>query len=223
MYRLGEREHHHRKLYIALVLLAVIIVALGLAARHYLKSDSQITQQSPAVTSAVSFDQTKTQRLDMPYFTMNIPASWKLSSINAEDPKPKYIWQGTIGEDKNRWISVYVDTSLANFAVNRAVHIQSDGPSITVIGSTSDNCISYTGASKSQAMTPAKWEGIDFICDSGNYERDVVGTVSSDGMNNINMTGPTKGVHRYFFTYTDNSHQPDYSFFSEALKSFKAK
>lgn len=223
MYRLGEREHHHRKLYISLVLLAGVIVALGLAARHYLKSDSQITQQSPAAVSAVTYAQTKTQRLDTPYFTISVPSTWKLSGINAEDPKPKYIWQGTVGEDKNRWISVYMDTALSTFAVNRAVHIQADGPSITVIGSTSDNCTSFTGASKTQAQTPAKWEGIDFICDSGNYERDVVGTVSPDGMNNINLTGPLKGVHHYFFTYTDNSNQPDYSIFTNALKTFKAK
>ena len=71
--------------------------------------------------------------------------------------------------------------------------------------------------------SPAKWESIDFICDSGNYQRDVVGSVSGDGLNNINLTGPTKGPHRYFFTYTDNNSQPDYAIFSEALKSFKAK
>jgi hypothetical protein len=223
MYRLGEREHHHRKLYISLVVLAGIIVAGAFAAKHYLRADSQITQQSPAAVTAVSYEQKKTQQVDTPFFGMAIPATWKVSSINAEDPKPKYIWQGTVGEDKNRWISVYMDTPLSTFAVNRAIHVQPNGAAMIVIGSTSDNCTSFTGAPKSQATTPAKWETIDFICDSGNYERDVVGTVSPDGMNNINLTGPTKGTHRYFFTYTDNSNQADYSIFSEALKSFKAK
>jgi hypothetical protein len=223
MYRLGEREHHHRKVYISLALLALVIVAGLFTAKHYLQSDSQITKQSPAAITSVSYQQRKTQQLDVPLFTMSIPVTWKLSGINAEDPKPKYIWQGTAGEDKNRWISVYTDTALASFAVNRALRIQANGPGITVIGSTSDNCTSFTGASKAQAVTPAKWETIDFLCDSGNYERDVVGTVSPDGMNNINLVGPTKGVHKYFFTYTDNSNQADYSIFVNALKTFKAK
>jgi hypothetical protein len=223
MYRLGEREHHHRKVYISLALLAIVIVAGLFTAKHYLQSDSQITKQSPAAITSVSYQQRKTQQLDVPLFTMSIPVTWKLSGINAEDPKPKYIWQGTAGEDKNRWISVYTDTALASFAVNRALRIQANGPGITVIGSTSDNCTSFTGASKAQAVTPAKWETIDFLCDSGNYERDVVGTVSPDGMNNINLAGPTKGVHKYFFTYTDNSNQADYSIFVNALKTFKAK
>lgn len=224
MYRLGEREHHHRKLYTVLGVFAVIIVAALFFAKQFLTADTKIDNSAPASVTAVTYEQTKLQKVDVPNFSMSIPASWKLSNINAEVPKPTYIWQGTTGEDKNRWISVFIDASLSNFAVNRALHIQSNGATITVIGDNSDNCTSFTGPANTQTgKTPAKWETIDFLCDSGNYERNVTGVVSPDGLNNTNLTGVTKGVHRYFFTYTDNTHQPDYSIFSEALRSFKAK
>jgi hypothetical protein len=224
MYRLGEREHNHHKLYISLALFAVLVITIFFVARHFLSPDTEIGKTPAATITNVSFEQTKIQTVDVPYFTMSIPATWKLSSMDAEVPKPNYIWQGTAGEDKNRWLSVYIDANLANFAVNRALHVQASGPSINVIGSTSDNCTSFTGVTSSQTgKSPAKWESIDFLCDSGNYERDVVGIVSADGLNNVNLAGPTKGIHKYFFTFTDNSNQPDYNIFTEALKSFKAK
>jgi len=224
MYRLGEREHHHRKLYTLLALFAVVVITIFFSAKHFLTPETDLGKTPAAVVTNVSYDQTKQQRIDEPYFTMSIPASWKVGSINAEAPKPMYIWQGTVGEDKNRWISVYVDASLQSLAVNRAVHIQAAGSTINVIGTTSDNCTSFTGAASSTTgKSPAKWETIDFLCDSGNYERDVVGTVSPDGLNNVNLVGTSKGSHRYFFTYTDNSNQPDFSIFTDALKSLKAK
>jgi hypothetical protein len=224
MYRLGEREHHHRKLYITLGIFAVIIVAGIIFAKQFLSSDTKIDNSAPAAVTAVTYEQTKLQQVDVPHFTMSIPATWKVSTINAEEPKPTYIWQGTTGEDKNRWISVFVDKPLTAFAVNRALHIQSNGATITVIGSTSDNCTSFTGPANTQTgKTPAKWETIDFLCDSGNYQRDVVGIVSPDGLNNVDITGTAKGTHRYFFTFTDNTNQPDYSIFTSALRSLKAK
>ncbi|MBC7582068.1 hypothetical protein H7097_04365 [Aeromicrobium sp.] len=224
MYRLGERENHHRKVYILLAVFVVMIAGLGFAAKQFFTADTQISNTATATITNVTYEQTKLRTIDEPSFTMTIPASWKLSSMYAEVPKPTYIFQGTVGEDKNRWISVFVDTPLPSFAVNRALRIQSNGPQISVIGSVSDNCTSFTGAASTQTgKSPAKWETIDFICDSGNYERDVVGVVSPDGLNNVNVASTVRGSHKYFFTYTDNSDQHDYSTFTESLKSFKAK
>jgi hypothetical protein len=224
MYRLGEREQHHRKLYMLLGVFAVILVVGIFFAKQLFTSDAKINNPSAAVVTNVSYDQKQVQQVDTPYFSMKIPAAWKAGQPKDGVPQATYLWQGTTGEDKNRWISVYVDAALASFAVNRALHVQSNDSSISVIGNTSDNCTSYTGpANTATGKTPAKWETIDFLCDSGNYARDVVGTVSADGLNNINLSGKTKGVHKYFFTFTDNSNQPDYSIFREALKSFEAK
>lgn len=222
MYRLGEREHNHHKLYILLGIFLLLVVGGYFAARNLLQSNTEISG-SPAKVTSVAFEQPKAQKVDTPLFSMNIPGNWK-PRTNANDvPVATYSWQGASGEDRSRWISVYVDMDLKTFAVNRALHVEANGAYMNVISTVSDNCTSYTGAATNQGSTPAKWENIDFQCDSGNYERDVVGTVSTNGMNNVTITGTTKGPHHYFFTYTDNSSQPDYTVFSEALKSFKAK
>lgn len=222
MYRLGEREHHHHKLYITFFVFAVLVLLTVVAARHFLTANTQ-TSGSPAVVTRVSYDNPKLQEVSGPTFTMQIPAGWKQAANNNAIPHPTYTWQGTTGEDKNRWISLYVDMKLPGVAVNRALHIQSNGAGINVISGTSDNCTSFTGPNNSSAgVQQAKWENITFLCDTGNYERDVVGIVSPDGMNTVNVTG-TKGLHAYFFTYTDDTAQPDYTIFSSALASFHAK
>jgi hypothetical protein len=174
------------------------------------------------VVSTVSYDAPKLQQIMEPNFTISIPAGWKQTPNNNAIPAPTYNWQGVSGEDRNRWLSVYVDMKLPNLAVNRALHIQTNGAAINVISGTSDNCTSFTGPNNSSGVQQAKWENITFLCDTGNYERDVVGIVSPDGLNNINVTG-TKGLHAYFFTYTDNTSQPDYTIFANALASFRAK
>jgi hypothetical protein len=222
MYRLGEREHSHRRLYITFSVFAVLVFGVVVGAKHYLTSNTEVSG-SPAVVTKVSYDAPKVQQVIGNTFTMNIPSTWKLTADNNDIPSPTYNWQGTSGEDKNRWISVYVDTKLPSKAVNRALHIQANGATINVISGTSDNCTSFTGpANSSSGVQQAKWENISFLCDTGNYERNVVGIVSPDGLNNINVTG-TKGLHTYFFTYTDNAAQPDYTIFTNALASFRAK
>ncbi|MGH7241623.1 MAG: hypothetical protein ACREGB_04985 [Candidatus Saccharimonadales bacterium] len=223
MYRLGEREHRHRKLYFWLSVFTLIVIGCYFGARHFLKSNTE-TSGSPVKVTNVAFSQPKTQKVDTPLFTMDIPAGWKPRVDRYDIPLPAYSWQGSSGEDRSRWLSVYIDASVADFAVNRALHVEANGPLMNIISAVSDNCTSYTGAANTQtSRTPAKWENIDFICDSGNYERDVVGTVSSAGMNNVTITGVVKGAHHYFFTYTDDSSQSDYTIFTSALKTFTAK
>ena len=223
MYRLGEREHSHRSLYISLSIVLVLCLGAYIAARHFLTADTSLGPEPAASITNISYDQPQVQTADVPYFTMNIPKGWQLKKQTGEAPTPTYVWQGTSAEDRNRWISVYVDMNLPSFAVNRELHIQGEGHGITVVSEVSDNCTSFTGvANQGRGSTPAKWEGIDFMCDAGNYERDVVGIVSPNGLNNVVING-NKGPHNYFFTYTDNSSQPNYSIFTAALRSFQAK
>jgi len=70
----------------------------------------------------------------------------------------------------------------------------------------------------------AKWQGIDFLCDQNNLERDVVGTSSLDGINTVSLNSPSGGgAHKFFFTYTNQSINGDYSVFTDAVTSFKMK
>jgi hypothetical protein len=102
--------------------------------------------------------------------------------------------------------------------------VQASGTGVSPLGDVSDNCTTFTnGADSHQATQAAKWDGLPFLCDTGNYERDVVGIVSSDGSNTVKVTGTTGATHRFFITYTDNSPSPDYTVFTAALRTFQAK
>jgi hypothetical protein len=94
----------------------------------------------------------------------------------------------------------------------------------------SDVCLTFTGAPASSAQTAqslpnqlAKWQGINFMCDLSNYNNNSVGTSSLQGINTVTLTGSTTGRHSFFFLYVDHNIQPDYSIFTNALKSFRVK
>lgn len=223
MYRLGEVEHRHRKIYAFLAGFVALLVVAGFIAAHFLQSNTEIGNTPSTVVTHVSYDTTKLKTFDTPLFTISLPEDWKPVSRNSDIPPPSYTWQGTVKDNANRWLSVYVDSNVANLAVNRELSVQASGTTLNALGDVSDNCTTFTGAaSQSHGSTPAKWQGIDFLCDSGNYERDVVGVASPDGLNNVTLTG-TKGAHRFFFTYTDNAVRADYSIFINALKSLQLK
>jgi hypothetical protein len=100
--------------------------------------------------------------------------------------------------------------------------IEADGDRLTILNTVSDNCANFTGTTvqgKKPDTAPAKWSGVDFICDLVTYTRNVTGTGSVGTINRVNLTGE-KGSHQYFFVYTDNSSNPDYSIFTRSLQSF---
>jgi len=136
-------------------------------------------------------------------------------------PHPNYSWQGT-NKNNTRWLNVYMDTIPASLAVNRVLPVMGNGAALSLPTNVSDNCTTFTGASNStQLSVTAKWQGITFLCDTGNYVRDVVGTSSLEGVNTVSLSTTTSGNHHFFFTYTDNSSSPDYTIFTNALKSFR--
>jgi hypothetical protein len=122
-------------------------------------------------------------------------------------------------------MQIYIDNPPQSFGINKAIAVSASGNGI-VYDSVSDNCITYTDVSKRDPATgfaTAKWQGIDFYCDIANYARAVVGTVSKDGFNYFNATGPNFGTHKVFITYTDNNISPDYSVLYEILDSLQFK
>jgi hypothetical protein len=104
---------------------------------------------------------------------------------------------------------------------NRVLIIHGESDHLGTDGSVSDNCSTFTGGT-SKSSTPAKWEGVAFLCDQANQQRDVVGTSSTDGVNVVLLKSPGNGaMHKYFFTYTDYSINSDYTVFYNALNSFR--
>jgi hypothetical protein len=224
MYRLGDnpikRRHRHMVFFAVLVLL---LLGAGIFTKNSLRSDTTVSPPPPAVSSTVAADTGKTKNIDEPMFSLDVPADWKLANRQTS-PVDSYTWESTDSKAAGRAITLYIDTLPTTMGVNRALSVQANGSSITAIGDVSDNCASFTSPTAGQpaVATPAKWGGAAFLCDLGNYERDVVGIVSNDGINKLNVAGQT-GMHSLFFTYTDNNIQPDFNIFISALQSFRLK
>lgn len=162
------------------------------------------------------------QQITERYFTLRLPSGWQ--SVAAPPvPYTVYSWQGT-GGDSARRLDMYIDNTPADLAVNRLLAVQADSDHMDIADAVSDNCTDFTDRATGSSATgtaPAKWAGVNFICDMGNYERDVVATGSPDAVNAVTLTGSTTGSHKVLLVYTDNSADPDYTIFDAMVRSFR--
>jgi len=223
MYRVGEnpikRRHHRIELY-AVILAALIVGAFF--GRQALRADTTISPAPTAVHKTVSTN-TVTKIFDEASFTINLPQDWKLVT-HYTTGTDRYTFQNTDTKIAGRLLDIYIDSVPATLGINRALSVQANGNQVSPIGDVSDNCASFTstGSPSTSDAVLAKWNDVPFLCDLGNYERDVVGTVSTDGINKVTLTD-SKGQHNLFFAYTDNNINPDFSIFINALQSFRFK
>lgn len=226
MYRLGENSSKRRHRHMAFFALVLIVgVVTTFAAKHALSSSTTLTQ-APAITAKVTATTRQTRHIDEPLFSLDLPSNWTLESHGANANSDNvYTWRNSTTKSAGRFLSVYVDSIPVRLGVNRALSVKSVNDKVVPVGDVSDNCASFTSltSGSNTVATPAKWAGVDFLCDLGNYERDVVGTVSPDGLNQVVLNGGTSGKHALFFTYTDNNIQADYTIFLNALQSFHLK
>ncbi len=110
--------------------------------------------------------------------------------------------------------------------VNRIVPAEASQDSIRLVGDVSDNCVNFTTPSKQSASNgtaTAKWQGVEFVCDTGNYVRNVAAVGVAGLPAGIKLTGSTTGQHTYIIVYNDANATPNYTIFSDMLQSFKAK
>jgi hypothetical protein len=204
----------------------VIFVCLGTGLywlfKYGLKPDTKIKQSQGVVTN-ITFDSGKTKHIEQQNFSIDLPADWEVVGHD-ERPLSIFRYRGTGKKSSGRQLEIYEDTIPVNFAINRVLSIEASNNRLTLRGSVSDNCAEFTkDTAKGQVGTKAKWQGIDFLCDLANYQRNVVGTSSPDGINSVMLHGPTTGTHHYFFSYTENSFNDDYSPFYSILQSFSLK
>jgi hypothetical protein len=213
-------SRRRRQLVRTLWLLAVIaVVAGGLWLQGAMKPDTVIGDAKPTTTHIGLLP---TQNFQLRTFQINLPEDWKQVTPAVEHAT--YSWRGATAENNARALDIYVDATPSNFAVNRVVSLVANGAGVQAIGSISNNCSTFTLAGATDPQTgiaPSKWNGIDFLCDMANYIRNVVGTSSAEGINTVNVAGPS-GTHKYFFVYTDHSGEPNFDTFTQALQSFEA-
>lgn len=226
LYRAGHRTkrvNKRRRRLIRLSILVIIIVLLviaGLIIKSHLKPKTQITQSRP-ITSHVSYG-TKSKHYDEPDFGIDLPSNWQ-PEPRPVGPYQSYSWQVSDNGSKGQEIEIFEDVIPVNYAVNRALIVEGQTDHVLLQGSASDECSTFT---KNIAPGPngvqAKFNGVDFLCDQNNQERDSIGTSSADGVNTVVLRSPGTGKsHKFFFTYTNHAINPDYSLFYNAISSFK--
>jgi len=223
MYRLGHRseaEHHYvRRFFITLLVLALAAMLVGW---FFISRDSKthITNTEP-VTYSVGDKGNRLKHFNEGLFTFDLPSDWKKLRSGAV-----YSYQSTKKYYDSRGLNIYVDEIPTALAVNRLLPVQVlDGrldPDVT-----SENCSEFTSsgdkAGAARANVMAKWREVKFMCDLVNYNRNVTGTGSTAGVNTIVLSGSDGAQHKFFFTYTDHSSNPDYTIFVDMLKSFRIR
>lgn len=231
-YKYGHRSAKHRHV-IAVVLIACLVIFGPLAFFIYrdisLNGSAAVEGSSQVVGQIQGMPENKLV-IDEATYSMELPDDWKEFERSDTEALKSVSWQSTKKNLDARKFTVYVDKIPANKPVNRLLPVTIQG-SRFIVGSISDNCISFTGGGVANTDTSsqlkpalAKWQGVDFICNLPNFvENEIgVGTVGSP-VNQVTITGESKGTHTYFFLYTDHTIQPDYTILSNALESFRAK
>lgn len=228
VYKVNEVEKppkKHKKLKRLIILL--IFVALCIVAyiwiRDHLKSKTVIKNAKPTVIHTTSSDQLKAY--DEPHFTVKVPVAWQ--PVPQLSPAYRsYTWQTSDNGTGGQQLTIYEDSIPRNYALNRVVIVHAEGRRLASDSIASDNCLQYTitGAPHyGEFGTLAKWQGVEFICDSQNELRDVIGTSSTDGVNVVKVTGVT-GTHTYLFTLDNQDNaNPDYSALYTVIQNFEAK
>ena len=226
MYQIGLKPKIHRRrwpLWLGLTGSLLLVVIIGVIASRHLKSQTKLSQ-APAVITKVRPSSTPLQSFDEAGFEIELPSDWKLVT-HLDQPYNLYHFQGSAKDSVGRILEVYKDTIPVNFAVNRVQPIEASGGKVAAVGGVSENCADFTKGPGTLGTTgaPAKWQGVSFLCDLDNVQRNVIGTSTLGGVNRVTVKGQTGTPHQFFFTYTDHSINPNYATFYGVLDSFSAK
>ncbi len=222
--KLGKSKKSRRARRLIVLLIVVALAVTGYIIVKNMLKPQTVLKQSNSTQSKISYDDTKIKHYELPDFTIDIPAVWTQVARPA-GPYQSYSWQTSDHGTNGQVIEIFEDTIPPNYGFNRALIVSGQGDHLNIEGTASDNCSKYTKkqpTSTSQVSSVAKWQGVDFLCDLGNTSRDVIGTSSTDGLNTVNLTSPSTGAtHKFLFSYTNHSVNPDYTVFYQALKSLR--
>jgi hypothetical protein len=228
MYKLGKRSH--KKHWGLLFGIVILLLGGGVYVLMFFHPQATATiQNATAVTKHYDGGSAAKVHFTEGDFSFDLPQSWKLVTHQAVTYN-SWTFQGTAGDDAHRIIMIYEDAIPLSQAVNRVLVVDNQNNSLSHSNSVSDNCLNYTSPAQQSApeairtkIVTDKWENVNFLCDIGNYLRNVTGTSSVQGINTISLTGKTAGTHKFFFTFTDATISPDYSPLYNMLDSFTLK
>ena len=225
MYRLGKQLHRHRKgrRIVSVLLLLVLFLLLIYWLTHLRITPSATIRNAPPASRNYDAASPATFAVTKPEFSVEFPAGWVERTVIPSPIGPKYTFAAPSPQAKQ--FDIYIDNPPTNLAINKAIAVSAQGDGMTH-DRVSENCITYTDPKSKNPQTgnaPARWQEINFICDMSNTERQVVGAISRDGMNQIAVSGPKNVAHKVFVTYTDNDISPDYTVFYGILNTLHFK
>lgn len=227
MYRLYDRQKNKRRrrvLWFCLIIILIILICSGIIWLKDRLNPQVVIKQTNAVTTQVSYN-SPTKVYNEPGFSIALPNTWQLLPKTPSEYQ-MYTWEGPNRETDGQELTVYINTIPENMAVNHVLVVQGENDQLTLDGTASENCTTFTSspALPNSTGAPAEWSGVSFLCDQANPERDVVGTSSSDGVNTVILKNLSTGISRkFFFTFTDDSIDPDYTVFYNALQSVRSE
>lgn len=225
MYKLGKPIHkHHRRSR----LLAIISIVALFSLLIYLLMNLRITPEQNIRNAAPVSKQykveTKTKiNIDKSQVKFELPEGWtEASTLGRVAPLPAYSYRSPSADAQ--MIDIYIGDLPSTMAVNNVLRVEPQGFGMSY-ERVSDNCATFTQPNADSARTGAtlaKWQDVNFYCDTASVSRQVVGVQSTEGINKITVQGETK-KYPVFITYTDNNINPDYSVFYDILSSFHFK
>ncbi len=226
MYRLGKQTDKHRRgRHVTIAVFIILIFAAAVYGLMHLRvAPQQDIRNATPVSKGYTTSSNAKVTIDKPLFRLELPTGWKeISTDKASSTGPRYSFRST--SEMSQMLDMYIDNPPVNMAVNRAIVVSAQGDGLAH-DNVSENCTTFTDSSVANPRTgtaPAKWQTTNFICDTGNFARAVVGTMSTDGMNQVTVAGPTVGSHKLFIIYTDNNISPNYSTLYDILGSLHFK
>lgn len=225
MYHVGKQIHRHRRLQrIAIViLLALLFAVLVYWLMHLQIAPTATIRNDTPVSKNYTSSQAAKVAVDKPEFKMELPAGWTERKVTVSPTGPRYTFAAPAGE--SIVLDVYIDNPPTNLAINKAIVVSAQGNGLSH-DYVSENCVTFTDPKYKNPQTgfaPARWQELNFICDMASPNRQVVGTISRDGINQVNITGASGATHKIFFTYTDNNITPSYYTLYDILTSMQFK
>jgi hypothetical protein len=220
-YRHGHTPTNHRSKIFVATFVSVFLVLLGggyLVWRDIRANISQeVVQGESRVVGQVLGNDNAIQLIDEDVFSFELPGDWQLIDQVDSAREKSFEWQATLKNEDNRYLKIYVDRIPDGIRVNRMLPIIKEGPRLNY-GLLSENCTSFT-----EGNDNSKWQNIEFLCDTSNTIDNKIGTSSSDGINVVELEGPSGTSHRFFFLYIDRNVRPNYSILYNAITSFRVK
>ena len=227
MYTAYKRQRKYKVfLRFLLFLIPVILSIFAFAWFILLRNSDVVTSSFNKEGAQVAVVKPTMKDYSNEYFKITLPATWNaLGKQNPYSNQVYYEFQDSVKETSNRWVRVYVDVIPKDFALNRVLPITVVENKI-VPGVISDDCTTFTGSPQAVTGKPvaetwtAKWQDVNFVC-AMKAKLNYVGTASAEEGIITTFTSSNNTKHKYFFLYIDHNVRPDYSIFTDALKSFE--